>query len=73
MKFLLLVAAVLLTWSALRALRGTATPRRGERKKPVAENMVPCHRCGLHVPEKEAVARNGKRYCSEEHAREEPQ
>jgi len=73
MKFLLLVAAVLLAWSALRALRRPVAPHGAKREKPAVENMVPCHRCGLHVPEKEAVTRDGKRYCSEEHAREESQ
>jgi ribosomal protein S26 len=33
--------------------------------------MIACDRCGLHVPEDEAIHRNGKHYCSEEHAREE--
>jgi uncharacterized protein len=31
--------------------------------------VVRCEHCGLHVPENEAVIADGRRYCSQEHAR----
>ncbi len=72
MRLLFLVAAIAVAWWALRLLRQSrpfpkARPRDDERH---VENMVSCARCGLHVPESEAVHREGKHYCSEAHARE---
>jgi len=69
MKFLTLLIPALLIWWILRLLR---SPSSVERKtgKPRAENMVACAKCGLHVPEQEAIIRNGIHYCSEDHARE---
>jgi len=69
MKLLLLILSILLAWGMLRLLRPPPPPSKKE-TTPV-ENMVACHTCGLHVPEKEAVSRNGRFYCSEAHAREE--
>ena len=69
MKILLLVIPVLLIWWILRLLRNP-TPSVTRQNKPRVENMVACEKCGLHVPENEAVTRNGKFYCSEEHAQE---
>ena len=68
MKIILLVIPVLLVWWILRLLRGSPASIEKPTKPPV-ENMVACAKCGLHVPEKEAVTRDGKSYCSEEHAR----
>lgn len=41
-----------------------ARPRPGE--QPV-ERMVACRRCGLLLPESEALMRGEHHYCSEEH------
>ena len=40
-------------------------------KKINYEATVPCHRCGLHVLESEAIRKNDHYYCSAEHAEEE--
>ncbi len=70
MKFLLLLLAILGIWWALRLLRASpATPRPRNRHRTQVEEMVACARCGLHVPESEAVERDGRHYCCEEHAR----
>jgi len=69
MKILLLVIPALLVWWILRLLRSSSAPADRQTRPPV-ENMVACEKCGLHVPEKEAIVREGKNYCSEEHARE---
>lgn len=34
----------------------------------VAERMVACAHCGLHIPQSEAVLQAGQTYCSLEHA-----
>ncbi len=68
MKLLLLVVAILGIWWALKLLHATSSPSKSPRRPP-AENMVACHRCGLHVPESEAVEKGGRHYCCEAHAR----
>ena len=35
----------------------------------VPESMVVCARCGVHLPESEAIEDDGRRFCSEEHRR----
>lgn len=34
-------------------------------KEPDVDQVVPCGRCGVHVPEKELVERDGRRICHE--------
>lgn len=50
-----------------RDAEGQSSPRR--KQEPVIQPMVPCTRCGVHVPRAQAVVRNGKPYCSPQHAR----
>ena len=67
MKFLfLLVTLVAVFW----IVRHLARPPARRRAPRAAERMIPCHRCGLHVPEGEVVRRNGHDYCSQAHADE---
>lgn len=42
---------------------GVATPTLAE------ENMVQCAHCGVYLPASEAIAQQGRQWCSEEHAR----
>ena len=51
--------AMLKHWS--RGNAGRARPRLG------SEKMVSCSTCGLNVPQSEALARDGRWYCSSEH------
>ena len=45
-----------------------ATHSKGPAQKPrKLENMVQCARCGLHVPEEEAIKLHERYYCSPEH------
>jgi uncharacterized protein len=67
LRFLLfllgLVVAGLYAWRALlRLVSGTHG-----RQAPAKERMVPCARCGLYVPESEALLRGALHFCSEEH------
>ena len=36
-------------------------------RPPSVQNMVRCERCGLHVPEREALQDAGRYYCSVQH------
>jgi uncharacterized protein len=37
-------------------------------RTPTQVNMVRCQYCGIHIPERDAVIRQGKIYCSLAHA-----
>ena len=71
MRYLLVVLAVLLIawrWKASRsAAKRTAEHRQAV--APTALAMVPCTRCGLHVPQNDAVAGAKGAYCSAAHLR----
>jgi uncharacterized protein len=63
---LALVAVVAyLLWRGLR--RGADSPPR----QPPAdgERMVDCSQCGVHLPVSEAIAAQGRYFCSDEHRR----
>ena len=38
-----------------------------KRPKDVVEKTVRCAHCQLHIPEHEAISRNGRYYCSQQH------
>lgn len=38
-------------------------------KGKAVEQMVTCAHCGVHLPESESLASDGKYFCSEEHRR----
>ena len=70
-KYLLLIAGVLvLYWlvrSAWRRHDGAA-----RQNKPVAEDMVRCNECGVHLPRGESLVVGGQHYCCTEHQRRHP-
>ena len=76
MKFLVLIAIVLVVLyvirstnrrkSAQQAAQSAASPR-----EPLAQDMVQCPVCSVHLPRGDAVAgARGLLYCSAEHRRE---
>lgn len=67
-----LVVIALLIWLGIRLVRWAIAyyQRLPERRaSPAVPRMLPCAHCGVHVPEHEAVVREGAVYCSEEHYR----
>ncbi|MES9962857.1 MAG: PP0621 family protein [Candidatus Sedimenticola sp. 20ELBAFRAG] len=69
LRFLLVVLGV---WIIYLFARNYLKNRAKNTKKTVrpTEQMIRCDHCGTHVPESEAVTRNGKTFCSEAHADE---
>ncbi|WP_114813181.1 PP0621 family protein [Paraburkholderia kururiensis] len=47
----------------------TASRRAGSTGTRLAEPMVRCTECGVHVPNSESVVAAGQPFCCEEHAR----
>lgn len=66
-KLIMLIAVFAVAWwlikRYLRSMRADTPPA------AVTEDMVRCAQCGVHLPRSDGVKRDGKSYCSEEHAR----
>lgn len=61
----LIVGLAILWW--LRRPKAVKGQKATGAREP--ETMVSCAYCGLHVPQKECVADQGRYYCGEEHRR----
>jgi uncharacterized protein len=60
----ILIAVALVVMAVRRLLRSSRTPsRRGQQ----AARMVQCERCGIYIPENEALSRGDRYYCSAAH------
>ena len=69
-KLILLLFLGLLAYLAFKGLQRSASRRRnGSDPARAPERMVTCVRCGVHLPESEAIEGDGGRFCSEEHRR----
>lgn len=62
---LIIVLVAILLWRSLH--KNVKSQPRTQGRKTLT--MIRCDYCGLHVPEKTALLRQGRRYCSEEHRR----
>ncbi|MCA3238681.1 MAG: PP0621 family protein [Curvibacter sp.] len=69
MKFLLLLAVVLLVAWLWRSGRRNEPPQRAAQPpaKPGPQEMVRCAHCGVHLPHGEALVGRIGLYCSAEH------
>ena len=63
--FLLVIVAL---YVLVRAKRGRGASAPGPRSRDdMAEAIVACAHCGVHVPSSEAITADGRSYCCEEH------
>jgi uncharacterized protein len=62
--FFLLAGVVIFWW-----LRKAGAPAKRPASQREPETMVSCAYCGLHIPQKESVAEQGRYYCGKEHQR----
>lgn len=62
-RLLLLVAIVGVIYLLFRSYRKRASVR----DNSVAEDMVRCAHCGVHLPRGESVRRDGRDFCTEAH------
>jgi uncharacterized protein len=55
-------------WLVLKIIkRALAIHEKHPSRKPSIASMVACAHCGVHLPESEAIQKDGKYYCCEEH------
>lgn len=72
MKYLVLFVVVIVGLMLIKKSQQPRTPRMSvpkDKKLQQPEPMLACSHCGVHVPSSRCVWRDGKPYCSEEHAR----
>jgi uncharacterized protein len=50
-------------------IKGRGRKQGSSSGQPPAESMVSCARCGLYLPIRESLERDGRRYCCQEHLR----
>lgn len=66
---LLVIAAIV--WLTLRIFRNWQEKNTMAKNKTIKDsqikNMVQCSKCGIHLPEQEALKSNNQFYCCEEH------
>ena len=66
--FVLLALAVYIAWKWLQ--RASLTQAEQSRPRDTsAQVMVSCAHCGLHVPQSDSLAMDGRYFCSDEHRR----
>jgi len=64
-----LILVLLLGWTGLFLLkRYKASNSTRSSQKGTGQKMVACDVCDTHVPESDVIVKNGKNYCSQEHA-----
>jgi uncharacterized protein len=62
-RLLLLVAIAIVVYLLIKSYRKNAPPQ----DKPVAEDMVRCAHCGVHLPKGESILADGNYFCGAEH------
>lgn len=69
MKFLLLIAIVLVVFWLARSTKRSGPPGAppAAAPSPNSEDMVACAECGMHLPRSEALPGRGGLFCGEPH------
>ncbi len=62
-RLLLIIAIAVVVYLLIRSFRRQAP----QQDKPVAEDMVRCAQCGMHLPRSEGIEANGQFFCGTEH------
>lgn len=66
-RLLFLLAVIVIVYLLLRSFR-KQSPKQDV--PSVAEEMVRCAQCGVHLPKSESILAGGSYYCSDAHRRE---
>ena len=64
-----LILVLLLGWIGLILFKKFINPTEGNKvNSDSGQKMVACEVCDTHIPESEAILKNGKKFCSKEHS-----
>lgn len=79
MKYLLVLIVLLIAYNVWRKQRiDDRQANEQQRRSPPAgtpripQQMVPCARCGLMLPQSDALERDGRHFCCAEHREQGP-
>lgn len=67
-RLLFLLAVIVVVFLLLRSFRKQAPKQQDA--PAVAEEMVRCAKCGVHLPKSESILAGGNFYCCDAHRRE---
>lgn len=62
-RLFLLIAIAVVVYLLIKSYRKNAPPQ----DQPVAEDMVRCAHCGVHLPKGESILADGHFFCCAEH------
>jgi len=69
MQFFILILVMLLGWIGFTLIKNKINPTESIKvSSNSGQKMVACVVCDTHIPESEAIIKNGKTYCSKEHS-----
>ena len=64
-----LILVMLLGWIGFTLFKKFINPTETKKvSSDVGQKMVACSVCDTHIPESEAIIKNGKTYCTQEHS-----
>ena len=64
-----LILVMLLGWIGFTLFKKLINPTESNKvSSDSGQKMVACAVCDTHIPELEAIIKNGKKYCSKEHS-----
>ena len=66
--FIKLILVLLLGWIGFGLLKRFKQNNPSVSKSVKGQKMIACDVCDTHVPESDVIVKNGKNYCSKEHA-----
>ena len=70
MNLIRLIVIALIIYLVFQIFKRWAANKSSTTPTPKETKMVRCKICQLHIPENEALQRNGEFYCSQEHLEE---
>ena len=66
--FFKLILVLLLSWVGFSLMKRFKHNNPSVSKNEKGQKMIACEVCDTHVPESDVIKKNGKYYCSKEHA-----
>ena len=66
--FIKLILVLLLGWIVFSLMKRIKQKNPSVSKNGKGQKMIACDVCDTHVPESDVIVKNGKNYCSKEHA-----
>ena len=67
LRLLIYIFIIWLAVQFVKRLLNPSTQPRPKHKAKQVETFVACHKCGLHIPQHEAIESQGRYYCSKAH------